>query len=59
MTDYHTHDYYYERDAREERYQDEQDRRNRHLPVILDSEGADVPWRPKDDKTKPIEESDD
>ncbi len=64
-TDYHEHDYYHEREARQERYQGELDRRNRHMPVILDSEGADVPWREEKIEAvveKPqarIEESDD
>ncbi len=49
MKDYHAFEVG-EREAAEERYQDEQDRRDRHMPVIMESDDVDVAWRPKDEK---------
>lgn len=39
-----THHEYENAEAREERYQDEVDRRDRHLPIILESDNVDIPW---------------
>ncbi len=41
-----------EREGREENWREYWERRDRHLPVILDSDDPDnVPWKPKEDLT--------